>query len=178
LLKRKCKEFDFDITLETLYKRDNGVCYLCGEVCDWSDHEWRDGNHYTGNKYPTIDHVVPLMLGGSHTWENIRLACFKCNTEKGATTPTFTKEMAREEARKFARERCTNRKKTAQYTKDGKLIRIWDSTAQIKRELGLNDKHIQSVCRGYKSNTGNAYGFHWEYIVEHEDSKLKASGGG
>lgn len=57
-------------------------------------------------------------------------------------------------------------KKTAQYTLDGKLIRVWDSTAQIRRETGLNDGYIQNVCRRHGSNTGNAYGYHWEYIDE------------
>ena len=34
--------------------------------------------------YPTCDHVVPLSKGGDHTYENIRLACWACNTAKGA----------------------------------------------------------------------------------------------
>jgi len=154
---------DKDISLETLFERDKGICYLCGELCDWSDHEWKNGNHYTGNNYPSIEHVVPLALGGKHQWENVRLAHFKCNVAKGVTTSTYTKEMAIEDARRYAREINTNKKKTAQYTIDGNLIKIWASTAQIKRELGLNDKHIQNVCR--KAKTGNAYGFHWEYVV-------------
>ena len=40
-------------------------------------------------------------------------------------------------------------------------IRIWDSTEQIKRELGFNNKHIQNVARG-KGQT--AYGYRWEYL--------------
>lgn len=157
---------DADITLEKLFKRDNGVCYLCGGNCDFSDHRYENGNHYTGDNYPTIEHVVPLALGGKHMWENVRLAHFKCNVAKGITTPTYTKEMAIQDARKYAREISQNKKKTAQYTLDGHLVRIWDSTAQIKRELGLSDKHIQNVCRLHDTKTGNAYGFHWEYVLE------------
>lgn len=161
------------IDLKTLYKRDKGICYLCGKECDWNDHEWKDGIHYTGDNYPSRDHVVPLALGGEHTWENVRLAHMKCNVEKGVTTPDYTRTMALEDARKYAIERSQNKKKTAQYTLDGELIKIWGSTAQIKRELGFSDGHIQNVCRRIKSKTGNAYGYHWEYIVEHEDIKLK-----
>jgi len=167
---------DTDITLKKLYKRDNGICHLCGGYCDWDDYEITDGAFITKDNYPSIDHVVPLSLGGKHQWENVRLAHFKCNYQKGNITSDYTEEMSREHARMYASARCTNKKKTAQYSLDGKLIRIWDSTAQIKRELGLNDKHIQNVCRGYNSNTGNAYGYHWEYIVEHEDLKLKECG--
>ena len=161
------------IDLKVLYKRDRGICYLCGEKCDWNDHKWKNGIHYTGNYYPSRDHVIPLALGGEHTWENVRLAHMKCNMEKGVTTFDYTKEMAVEDARKYAINRSQNKKKTAQYTLDGELVKIWDSTAQIKRDLGLNDKHIQNVCRRTKSRTGNAYGYHWEYVVEHEDIKLK-----
>lgn len=33
----------------------------------------------------TIDHVVPVSLGGSSTSENLALACFHCNRRKGST---------------------------------------------------------------------------------------------
>ena len=70
---------DNDITLEALYRRDSGVCYLCGTICDWND---RDGL-ITFNNYPTVDHVTPISLGGLHAWNNVKLACFRCNTLKG-----------------------------------------------------------------------------------------------
>lgn len=151
------------ITLKKLFKRDNGICYLCGCECDWND--WKTsqkGNTYPGDKYPTIEHVIPISKGGLNAWDNVRLACWKCNLDK-ADGIIKIQPMSREHAysEKYS---GTQKKRTAQYTLDGELIRIWDSTAQIKRELGLNDSHIQSVCRGHKSKTGNAYGFHWEYV--------------
>lgn len=75
---------DKDITLQRLYERDHGICYLCGEVCDWSDKEERDGVIICGNSYPSIDHVIPLSRGGDHSWQNVRLAHRICNTKKGA----------------------------------------------------------------------------------------------
>ena len=30
----------------------------------------------------TIDHVIPLSRGGSHSWENLVLACQTCNSSK------------------------------------------------------------------------------------------------
>jgi len=35
-------------------------------------------------KHLTIDHVTPLARGGSHTPENIVMACRSCNSKKGA----------------------------------------------------------------------------------------------
>lgn len=76
-------ETDSSISLERLYERDNGICYLCGRVCDWNDGEWRDGVFRVGKNYPSIEHVKPISKGGSHTWNNIRLACVSCNSKKG-----------------------------------------------------------------------------------------------
>ena len=79
----KSSEMDNDITLEKLFKRDGGMCYLCGRECDWSDGEYIDGIFVAGDCYPSIDHVVPVSKGGTHTWKNIKLACRECNTLKG-----------------------------------------------------------------------------------------------
>ncbi len=77
----KTRQHDTDITLELLFKKDDGVCYLCGKQCDWNDVD-ADGNAQ-GN-YPSIDHVRPLSKGGTHTWNNVRLACRSCNNAKGS----------------------------------------------------------------------------------------------
>lgn len=74
---------DKDITLEKLYERDKKRCYICGCYCDYSDHTTKNGYFITGLTYPTIDHVIPLSKGGTHTWDNVKLACMLCNSTKG-----------------------------------------------------------------------------------------------
>lgn len=73
---------DEDITLEGLYRRDKGICALCGEACEWNDYEWREGFKITGNNYPSLDHIIPLAKGGEHSWNNIQLAHRICNSLK------------------------------------------------------------------------------------------------
>lgn len=73
------REHDTDITLEKLYAKESGRCYLCGGQCDWNDVD-ESGN--AGEMYPSIDHVIPLSKGGKHKWDNIRLAHRGCNTKK------------------------------------------------------------------------------------------------
>ena len=76
---------DGSITLRKVYEKDHGICYLCGGMCDWDDIETRDdGTMVAGNRYPSIDHVYPISLGGTHTWDNVRLAHRWCNTMKNA----------------------------------------------------------------------------------------------
>lgn len=61
-----------------VYTRDGGICGICGKlvamlkVCPHP-------------KSPTIDHIVPLSQGGSHTYENVQLAHFDCNYKKSDT---------------------------------------------------------------------------------------------
>ena len=74
---------DKDISLKRLYDRDNGICYLCGKVCDFNDSKYIDGIFIVGNNYPTVEHIKPISLGGSDTWDNIKLACLYCNSKKG-----------------------------------------------------------------------------------------------
>lgn len=78
------------IRLDDVIARDGGVCYLCGRKTTKDDHEYRRGWFTVGASYPTIDHVVPLAKVGTHTWDNVRLACHRCNALKGdsmAQTP-------------------------------------------------------------------------------------------
>lgn len=80
--KLKAAMVDKTITLQSVYEKDKGVCYICGGVCDWGDKEERDACVVCGNRYPSIDHVVPLAKGGLHAWDNVRLAHRYCNTLK------------------------------------------------------------------------------------------------
>ena len=78
------KVVDNDITLQGLYSRDKGICYICGDNCDWNDCYYSDGVFYAGNSYPSIDHIVPISKGGLHAWKNIKLAHRHCNSKKSA----------------------------------------------------------------------------------------------
>lgn len=51
-----------------IYKRDGHKCQYCGAT-----------------RHLTIDHVIPKSKGGEDTWENLVVACNKCNTKKSDT---------------------------------------------------------------------------------------------
>ncbi len=52
---------------------------------------WRDqfSCQYCGRQTRelTLDHVVPRVLNGPHTWENVVAACVPCNHRKAGRTP-------------------------------------------------------------------------------------------
>lgn len=69
------------ISLRRLWLRDGGVCQICGEKVDWKLK--RAGKNGPDPMSATRDHIIPIACGGEHTWENVRLAHFKCNWERG-----------------------------------------------------------------------------------------------
>ena len=71
-------EYDPHITLKKVIERDGGICQICGKPVDGTS---RSG-HGVGMLYPTIDHIIPLSKGGSHTWDNVQLAHLICNSKK------------------------------------------------------------------------------------------------
>lgn len=75
--RRRCRELAGasvrSLTLDELYERDKATCYLCRK--------------FVARERATKEHVKPLSKGGRDTPGNSKLACRKCNSEKGAKTP-------------------------------------------------------------------------------------------
>lgn len=70
-------DYDFAVTKSALRDRDGDECHYCGRAMNfaWTNHKIPKGK-------ATIDHVVPISAGGSHTFGNAVLACWECNSEK------------------------------------------------------------------------------------------------
>lgn len=76
-------KFDNDIDLIDLAKRDNNICYLCGEKVTFDDYKITEEGYFIANgTYPSIDHIKPISKGGTHTWDNVKLAHMECNCLK------------------------------------------------------------------------------------------------
>ena len=74
---------DKDITLQKLFDKYEGICYLCGKECDFNDKViTEEGYTIVGKNYPSIEHVIPISKNGLHSWDNVNLAHHYCNTLK------------------------------------------------------------------------------------------------
>lgn len=62
-----------------IIRRDGESCYICGTPTPIMLR-----GSYEPNA-PEIDHVIPLALGGLHTYENVKCCCRSCNLGKGAS---------------------------------------------------------------------------------------------
>lgn len=78
----KGKIVDKDITLVEVANKYNNQCQICGLLIDWNDKQEKDGAIICGHMYPSIDHIIPLSLGGLHSWDNVQLAHKICNSWK------------------------------------------------------------------------------------------------
>jgi 5-methylcytosine-specific restriction endonuclease McrA len=63
---------------QSLYVRDGWCCAICDLPVDREAH-WND------DLAPSLDHIKPRSLGGTHDSENLRTAHRICNSIKGAT---------------------------------------------------------------------------------------------
>ena len=74
---------NYKISLDKLIRRDDGICQICGEPIDKNDYtRTNEGYFVVGNSYPSLDHIVPVNKGGTHTWDNVQLAHHYCNSVK------------------------------------------------------------------------------------------------
>lgn len=58
------------VNRKEVLRRDKHACQYCGHT-----------------KNLTLDHVIPRSKGGKHTWDNVVIACERCNSRKGDRTP-------------------------------------------------------------------------------------------
>lgn len=67
------------VNVGVVFDRDQWRCQICG-----INTPKRLRGTYTDNA-PELDHRIPMAMGGHHSYENVQLACRKCNSDKGAT---------------------------------------------------------------------------------------------
>lgn len=70
---------DRGLTRENLRKQYGDDCFYCHTPMTFD--RFRKGDSRPLN-VATIEHVFPVALGGSHTWDNVVLACWRCNSSK------------------------------------------------------------------------------------------------
>lgn len=76
---------DYGISVEKLMEIYGGRCCLCGGRCNEKDFDLVDGTFIAGDSYPSIDHIIPVALGGVHQMSNVQLAHRICNARKSDT---------------------------------------------------------------------------------------------
>lgn len=74
---------DPKVTVKQLRKIHGDNCCYCGIELDFV--RGRRGEGIARNR-ATLEHVLPLSRGGTHTFENTKIACHRCNVSKNSKT--------------------------------------------------------------------------------------------
>ena len=80
LAAKKATEIETVVYLE-VFERDGWTCGICGGSVD-RVLEWPDPLSVS------LDHIVPLSRGGSHTYDNVQCAHLSCNIQKSNSLPS------------------------------------------------------------------------------------------
>jgi 5-methylcytosine-specific restriction endonuclease McrA len=82
-------ETDPGVTVPALRKIHGDNCCYCGIEMTFTRGKRGDG---IAPHRATLEHVLPITKGGSHTFANTALACHRCNVTKNARTVDEWKE--------------------------------------------------------------------------------------
>lgn len=74
----KREGFVADVHRRRIFERDGWRCQICRKRV-------LRRKAVPHPRAPTIDHIIPLALGGTHEPSNCQLACFMCNCRKSST---------------------------------------------------------------------------------------------
>jgi len=117
---------------EPVLKRDNKTCYYCGELG------------------LTVDHLLPISLGGLSSMENLVCCCDACNQEKD--------NMTESEYHTYCIKRNTDRKKQEKrrnlevMNKYAKCIKCANETKKLQLENGKCQKCRHQKKKKKKNN--------------------------
>ena len=71
-------EYEY-IDIYNIYIRDKWICGICGKKVNKK-------LKYPHPMSPSLDHIIPLSKGGTHTRDNVQLSHLRCNLSKGDRT--------------------------------------------------------------------------------------------
>jgi hypothetical protein len=115
------------------------------------------------NGYNEVNHIDGNTL--NNCAENLEWCCHLRNMQHAFENGKISHEFERGSKNK-------NSKAVYQKTKDGKIVKVWESVNQIQRETNYLASNIFCCCN-HRKHYKTAYGYIWEYANGKTDNKNK-----
>lgn len=109
---------------------------------------------------PCIDHINTVRT--DNRVENLRW----CTCVENNNNPLSKKHLSENNAKNWSGKLGSKHPKSItiiQLALDGQFIRKWSCAAEVKRELGIDNRSITACCKGKQKQTG---GFRWMYYSD------------
>lgn len=154
----------------TIDRKDTNKNY-CPENCRWATMVEQSNNRnttirikYLGVEKPLADWCRELNLDHKHIY-----GIYK---RRVVNNPNLTLEEINKYDQEQKEKKANNnkpkrppikkrRQKLAQYSLDGQLVMIWNTTVEAEQVAGFNAKAIRNCCCGLSSSSG---GYYWKFI--------------
>lgn len=121
----------------------------------------------------TIDHIIPLSVGGKNELSNLRWTTREGNSNNPLTiinlkkiskgivrSDEFKRKVSESKKGKGTGTTNPNAKPILQYSIDGTFIKEWDCIIDAVKKLNLSQSGISQVLTGKRKTSG---GFIWKY---------------
>jgi len=102
--------------------------------------------HENPENKPCVNHIDENKA--NNTASNLEWCTYEENLSHGTRTAKAAKALG---------------KAVGQYTLEGELIKVWQSTMEVKRQLGFHSGNISKATNGKRKT---AYSYVWKYIEE------------
>ena len=104
--------------------------------------------HENPDSKPQVNHINEIKTDNRAS--NLEWATARENSNFGTRNERIGKKSAIAKSRPIA-----------QYTLNGKLLKVWPSTIEVQRQAGFSQGNINQVANG---NRKTAHGFIWKYV--------------
>ena len=125
------------------------LCDDCGKRKNFFVHRLVcEAFHENPEEKPCVNHIDENKT--NNVASNLEWCTYKENNNHGTRNERAGKASGK-----------TRSQPVGQYTREGKLIKVWQSSMEVQRQLGFNQGNISQVARGERKT---ANGYIWKYI--------------